>query len=315
MGNHPGESPLIHQHCQQDTQQEGKGLNRTISYMLTASLLLAGCSAAGDAQKPNETDEVKNEKVDTEEKTAEKTTENKNEEQVEETSEDVQESVEVEQSTPQYRMRTDFSIENIENPDEKIVLLTIDDAPDKNALEMAKTLKALNVKAIFFVNGHFLDTPEEGEVLKEIHKMGFVIGNHTYNHKSLKDLSVEQQRKEIVDLNDRVEELIGERPHFFRAPFGMNTDFSKQLAADEKMLVMNWTYGYDWEQDYQSKDALADIMINTPFLRNGANLLMHDRKWTSEALRDIVKGLQNKGYTIVDPSQIETPANSETAAH
>ncbi|MBT2678409.1 polysaccharide deacetylase family protein [Bacillus sp. ISL-35] len=283
--------------------------------MLTASLLLAGCSAAGEAQKPKENNEVKEEKVDPEEKAAEKPSENRNAESTEETpEEEVQESVDVEQSTPQYRMKTDFSIENIENPDEKIVLLTIDDAPDKNALEMAKTLKELNVKAIFFVNGHFLDTPEEGEVLKEIHQMGFMIGNHTYNHKSLQDLSEEQQRKEIVDLNDRVEELIGERPQFFRAPFGMNTDYSKQLAADEKMLVMNWTYGYDWKKDYQSRDALADIMINTPFLRNGANLLMHDRKWTSEALRDIVNGLQNKGYKIVDPSQIETPANSETAA-
>ncbi|NKE05435.1 polysaccharide deacetylase family protein [Bacillus selenatarsenatis] len=211
-------------------------------------------------------------------------------------------------------MKGDFSIQNISNPDEKVVLLTIDDAPDKNALEMAKTLKGLNVKAIFFVNGHFLDTPEEGEILKQIHQMGFPIGNHTYNHKSLRDLTEEQQRKEIVDLNDRVEELIGERPQFFRAPFGMNTDYSKQLAADEKMLLMNWTYGYDWEKDYQSKDALADIMVNTPLLRNGANLLMHDRDWTSAALGDIVKGLQDKGYKIVDPELIETPANKETAA-
>ncbi|MBT2642960.1 polysaccharide deacetylase family protein [Bacillus sp. ISL-41] len=228
--------------------------------------------------------------------------------------EDESKSEEVVQASPQYRMKSDFSIQNIDNPDEKIVLLTIDDAPDKNALEMAKTLKELNVRAIFFVNGHFLDTPEEGEVLKQIHQMGFPIGNHTYNHKSLRELSEEQQRKEIVDLNDRVEELIGERPEFFRAPFGMNTDYSKQLAADEKMLLMNWTYGYDWEKDYQSKEALADIMVNTPLLRNGANLLMHDRQWTSEALEDIVKGLQEKGYKIVDPELIETPANKETAA-
>ncbi|CAM3757086.1 polysaccharide deacetylase family protein [Mesobacillus thioparans] len=289
-------------------------MNRTFTLMLTASLLLAGCSAAENAAKPKETDEVNKEQIDAEEG-AESATESSEAEEAEEaTEEQVPESTEVEQSTPKYRMKTDFSIENIENPDEKIVLLTIDDAPDKNALEMAKTLKELGVKAIFFVNGHFLDTPEEGEVLKEIHQMGFMIGNHTYNHKSLKDLSEEQQRKEIVDLNDRVEELIGERPQFFRAPFGMNTDYSKKLAADEKMLVMNWTYGYDWEKDYQSKEALTDIMVNSPYLRNGGNLLMHDRKWTSEALGDIVKGLQDKGYTIVDPSLIETPANSETAA-
>lgn len=210
-------------------------------------------------------------------------------------------------AVPEYRMKEDFSIQSIKNPAEKVVLLTIDDAPDKYSLTMAKTLKDLNVKAIFFVNGHFIDTPEEGEVLKQIHQMGFPIGNHTYTHKALKDLTEEQQRQEIVGLNDRIEELIGERPKFFRAPFGMNTDYSKNLAAEEKMLLMNWSYGYDWEKGYQSRDALADIMVNTPLLRNGANLLMHDREWTSAALGDIVIGLQKKGYKIADPDLIETP--------
>lgn len=282
--------------------------------MIAASVILAGCGAAEEAQKPTENSEEQQEQVQKDEKASEEKPKPEAAEPAEKPAEDERKSEEVVQASPQYRMKDDFSIQNIENPDEKIVLLTIDDAPDKNALEMAKTLKDLNVKAIFFVNGHFLDTPEEGEVLKQIHQMGFPIGNHTYHHKSLRELSEEQQRKEIVDLNDRVEELIGERPEFFRAPFGMNTDYSKQLAADEKMLLMNWTYGYDWEKDYQSKEALADIMVNTPLLRNGANLLMHDRQWTSAALGDIVKGLQNKGYKIVDPELIETPANKETAA-
>ena len=277
-------------------------------------MILAGCGGAEEAQKPTGTSEEKQE-VQKDEKAAEEKPETEaSEVVVEEAAEEETKSEEAIQASPQYRMKDDFSIQNIDNPDEKIVLLTIDDAPDKNALEMARTLKELIVKAIFFVNGHFLDTPEEGEVLKQIHQLGFPIGNHTYNHKSLKELSEEQQRKEIVDLNDRVEELIGERPHFFRAPFGMNTEYSKQLAAEENMLLMNWTYGYDWEKDYQSKEALTDIMVNTPLLRNGANLLMHDRQWTSAALGDIVKGLQNKGYKIVDPALIETPANKETAA-
>ena len=286
-------------------------MKKTLVLSIAAAIILAGC---GDTEQTAGTSNEKQTTVQVEDKPSEMKKETEAEEVIEETPEEAAESEEVVQASPQYTMKTDFSIQNISNPDEKIVLLTIDDAPDKNALEMAKTLKSLNVKAIFFVNGHFLDTPEEGEVLKQIHQMGFPIGNHTYNHKSLRDLTEEQQRKEIVDLNDRVEELIGERPQFFRAPFGMNTDYSKQLAADEKMLLMNWTYGYDWEKEYQSKDALADIMVNTPLLRNGANLLMHDREWTSAALGDIVKGLQDKGYKIVDPALIETPANKETAA-
>lgn len=293
----------------------GEVLKRTVILALSASMLLAGCGETEEeAQKSTGTNEVKREQVKPEEQVGDKESETKDSEVVEETSADGHKSDEATHETAQYIMKDDFSIRNIDNPDEKVVLLTIDDAPDKYALEMAKTLKTLNVKAIFFVNGHFLDTQEEGEILKEIYQMGFPIGNHTYSHKSLRDLSPEDQKKEIVGLNDRIEELIGERPQFFRAPFGENTDYSKKLAAEENMLVMNWVFGYDWLKEYQSKESLADIMVNTPLLRNGANLLMHDRKWTSEALEDIVKGLQNKGYKIVDPALIETPANKETAA-
>lgn len=126
-------------------------------------------------------------------------------------------------------------------------------------------------------------------------------------HSNLKDLTASEQKSEIAGLNDLVEQITGERPRFFRAPFGSNTDESRKMAEEEKMVLMNWTYGYDWESDYQTKEALTEIMINTPYLTDGANLLMHDRKWTSEALSAIVTGLKQKGYEMADPDEIETP--------
>lgn len=200
-----------------------------------------------------------------------------------------------------------WAVEPIEEANEKIVLLTIDDAPDKHGLEMAHTLKALGVKAIFFVNGHFIDTEDEAAVLKEIYDLGFPIGNHTFSHQNLTTLEKKEQLKEIVSVNDRVEEITGERPRFFRAPFGVNTDESRKIAAEENMLIMNWTYGYDWEKEYQNKETLTQTMLNSPYLNHGANLLMHDRAWTSEALEGIVKGLQEKGYEIVDPNLLKMP--------
>ncbi|QWC24324.1 polysaccharide deacetylase family protein [Bacillus haikouensis] len=209
---------------------------------------------------------------------------------------------------PEYKINeNNWSIEPIAGQNAKVVLLTIDDAPDKHALNMAEDLKAVNAPAIFFVNGHFLDTPEEKEVLKKIYDMGFMIGNHTYSHSSLPDLSPEEQKEEIVSVNELVESITGERPKFFRAPFGQNTDYSRQVAAEEKMALMNWTFGYDWNKEYQTKEAITDIMVNSPYLNNGANLLMHDRTWTSEALTDIVKGLREKGYETLDPTKIRTP--------
>ncbi|KUP07652.1 polysaccharide deacetylase [Bacillus coahuilensis p1.1.43] len=271
--------------------------------ILTSLLLLVGCQTDQETEQNTIIDEV--EDRETEESIVEEPTESAEEklDEVEPTEEVVQEPIE-----PQYKLNeSNWSIEPISDANPQVVLLTIDDAPDQHALDMAKTLKAMNAPAIFFVNGHFLDTPEEKQILKEIYDLGFPIGNHTYSHSNLKDLSEEKQREEIISISDLVEEITGERPKFFRAPFGSNTEYSKSVVAEEKMLLMNWTYGYDWEKEYQTKEAIADIMVNTPYLNHGANLLMHDRTWTNEGLEDIVQGLRDKGYEMVDPNEIQTP--------
>ncbi|WKA53643.1 polysaccharide deacetylase family protein [Planococcus shixiaomingii] len=220
--------------------------------------------------------------------------------------EEIEKQKAAEEAKPDYKLNPAFwGLEPIENAEAEAVLITIDDAPDKHALEMAETLKELNVPAIFFVNGHFLDTDEEKERLKKIHDMGFAIGNHTETHANLQAVSEEQQQKEILTLSSTIEEVIGEKPKFFRAPQGLNSDFSRELVEKEGMLLMNWTYGYDWEKQYMDATALTDIMVNTELLQNGANLLMHDREWTAEALPEIVKGLSDKGYSFIDPADIE----------
>jgi peptidoglycan/xylan/chitin deacetylase (PgdA/CDA1 family) len=210
---------------------------------------------------------------------------------------------------PEYYVNreTYWYVKPIKDAPKKMVLITIDDAPDKYSLEMAHILKSLDAKAIFFVNGHFIDSDEEKAILKAIYELGFEIANHTWSHKRLDKMSEEMQRKSIVELNDAIEAIIGERPKFFRAPHGINTDYALKVVEEEKMLVMNWSYGYDFNKKYMEKEALTDIMLNTPLLGNGANLLLHDRSWSRDALKDIVVGLREKGYGILNPDLIQVP--------
>lgn len=262
-----------------------------------SGVLISGCASS------EQTSTESNQAASTEGATSEqKQTAEKNADQQE--ADEKQE----EQQEPQYKVSEVSSIVPIDDAEPQVALLTFDDAPDKHALEIAESLKEADAPAIFFVNGHFLTTDEEKETLKKIHDMGFAIGNHTYSHANLNDLTDEEVKEEILKVNEEVEEIIGEKPEFFRAPFGENTDYSRQLAEDEGMTVMNWTYGYDWESQYQDSDALADIMVNTELLGNGANLLMHDREWTAQAVPDIVTGLKDKGYELVEPDTIERPS-------
>ncbi|SFF95147.1 Peptidoglycan/xylan/chitin deacetylase, PgdA/CDA1 family [Halobacillus alkaliphilus] len=290
---------------------------KRLGIFLFLIVVLAACGGV-NGQDGGEEDQEKNkeqtnqeadEKKDSakEEKEENKAEKEEKEEKSEKSEEAAGEASPEEPKEAQYQITGNWSFEPINDADSKVALLTIDDAPDEYGVEMAETLKAADAPAIFFVNGHFIDSEEGKEKLKKIHEMGFPIGNHTMTHASLTDLSQEEQKEEIVGLNDKIEEITGERPKFFRAPFGQNTDYSKQLAAEEKMLLMNWTYGYDWNEEYMDADNLADIMVNTELLGNGANLLMHDREWTKEALDDIVKGLRSKGYDLLDPAVIKTP--------
>ncbi|MEF2291676.1 polysaccharide deacetylase family protein [Virgibacillus dokdonensis] len=269
-------------------------------------LFIVACGSSDEKSQPAHADKAEENKQD----------QRKEEQKPQKEDNQTEKSVVNEAPNPKYKVSDNATIVPIdENTNEKVVLLTIDDIPDKHALDMAKTLKELEANAIFFVNGHFLETEEQKDMLKQIHEMGFVIGNHTYSHPKLPDLTEQEQTEEIVRVNDQIEEVIGERPKFFRAPHGMNSDHSRQVAKEQGMVVMNWTYGYDYFAPYQDATKLKKAMVSGEgpeagvdysLLKPGANLLMHDREWTNEALADIVKGLRDKGYEMVDPKQIQT---------
>ncbi len=259
-------------------------------------ILLMGCgnSGSGDAAE-GETDDTP--ETETVEEAAEEPVE----------APEAQETAEEDEESFSYEVDPEsFRIVPLDDADPEVALITIDDAPDGQAVGMAETLNEMDAGAIFFVNGMFIQDAAGQEALKAIHDMGFEIGNHTMTHPYLDQITPEETEAEITGTSDLIEEVTGERPRFFRAPFGINTEESIRIAEEAGMTLMNWTYGYDWEADYQNPETLADIMVNTELLTDGANLLMHDREWTAEALPDIVNGLQDKGYEIVDPADIES---------
>lgn len=269
-----------------------------LSTVLISTLLLSACQdeAASSPEDSNDVEATTEEVKTTEDDTAA-------EEEV------VEEEVEEEEDLAyQYEINPNiFSVEPIDGEtaeDEKLVLLTFDDAPYGNSLQIAETLQDRGVSAIFFVNSMYMEDEEGYEAIQQLHDMGFEIANHTHTHAKLDDYSEESQRDEILTTNDIIEEATGERPRFFRAPHGIMTEYSKQVVAEEEMTWMNWSFGYDWEVQYQDADALADITLNTELLGNGTNILMHDRDWTAAAVPAIVDGLLDQGFTIVDPKLI-----------
>jgi len=187
--------------------------------------------------------------------------------------------------------------------DNKVVLLTFDDAPqNKVTKEILDILDKHNAKAIFFINGHY--AVKSMELVKEISDRGHILANHTWWHENLKNLDYNKSVEEIVKVNDLIEEVTGERPKYFRPPFGVMSDLAREIIATEGMQSMNWSLGsLDWE--YTSPDdsekVLNQVIDN---LIPGANILMHDKEVTANVLDEMLNKIEEAGYTFVLPTEV-----------
>ncbi|HCR30340.1 MAG TPA: hypothetical protein DIV79_10020, partial [Opitutae bacterium] len=73
---------------------------------------------------------------------------------------------------------------------EKIVVLTFDDAVKSHRTFVAPYLKELGFGATFFVTYRWMEDQDNfmtWEDIKEIHELGFEIGNHTWTHRDMGD--------------------------------------------------------------------------------------------------------------------------------
>lgn len=283
---------------------------KRLPILLLTGLLLAGC--AGNAQNG---DGAQNQATSSE---SSKTTNTNSGEGAKSTDLDVGTNEETDNQVANYYIDPETSsvLPANEDANPSIVLATVDDVPRKlpetptSSVEEAQAMADRGIYGIFFVNGMYLqgEYGEEGrQALKEIADMGHVIGNHTLTHYSLDQVPDEETlRHEIIGNQDMIEEVIGYRPQFFRPPHGIEIPELEGILEEENMVAMNWSYGFDWDENYSDPKTLADVMVNTEFLSPGANLLMHDLTWTNEAMPAILDGIQAKGYEFVDAHDIAT---------
>lgn len=284
---------------------------KRIPVLLLTGLLLAGC--AGNEQENG--DGSQEQATSSESLEANNTNDGEDAESIDQ-DEDTNE--ETDNQVANYYIDPEISsvLPANEDANPNVVLATVDDVPRKlpetptSSVEEAQAMADRGIYGIFFVNGMYLqgEDGEEGrQALKEIADMGHVIGNHTLTHYSLDQVPDEETlRHEIIGNQDIIEEVIGYRPQFFRPPHGIEIPELEEILEEENMVAMNWSYGFDWDENYSDPATLADVMVNTEFLSPGANLLMHDLTWTNEAMPAILDGIQVKGYEFVDARDIAT---------
>jgi len=209
------------------------------------------------------------------------------------------------------------------------VALSFDDSPDP-----AWTPKILDILKAKHVIGTFMAIGSEAAqhvgLLQRIVREGNEIGNHTWSHPDISEISTRQLDLEI-NLTERLfESKLGVQPLYFRPPYDIDEepDTDDEAAPawriEQKgyIIIGNKIDTDDWNEHprktpaeiTQSVMAQLETMKAKPQFR-GSIILMHDgggdRSSTVKALPVLIDALRAKGYTIVPVSALMGKTTAE----
>lgn len=173
------------------------------------------------------------------------------------------------------------------------VALTFDDGPHAFYTEMLLDgLKERGICATFFLIGKNIEGNEE--IVQRMQKEGHLIGNHTYHHVNLKELSKKEAKQEIQKAGNKIYESTGICTAFVRPPFG---EWKKNLDLDMTMIPVSWNIdSLDWTTENTEK--IIKRVVKD--VEEDDIILMHDVYKTSvEAALQIVDILKERGYEFV----------------
>jgi peptidoglycan-N-acetylglucosamine deacetylase len=210
------------------------------------------------------------------------------------------------------------------------VALTFDDGPDTEwTPRILDILKQEKVPATFFAIGTNADNAPD--LIRREFDEGHEIGNHSYTHPDIEEISKTQIQIEL-NLTERLfESILGVKTILFRPPYGI--DHQPETAGEISYLPIPQSMGYiiigaeidphDWgEGNGQAPPPAATIVqrvvdqATQQLKTNGGNIiLMHDgggdRSQTVAALPLIIDRMRAQGFQFVSVSSLLGETRSE----
>lgn len=196
------------------------------------------------------------------------------------------------------------------DPSRPMVALTFDDGPLPGVTDqILDILEEYNARATFFVIGCRLKKEANASILPRMLALGCEIGNHTYNHEKLKNVSSKYQKSTIKRVNDAVFDITGFYPTSLRPPGGMTGNRVIKNAGEIGMTVVLWSQSGNVH--LTSPEAIADNVFlqsaNGRKLQSGDIVLLHDtNKSMVNAVRILLPRLIDEGYQLVTVRELLT---------
>lgn len=182
------------------------------------------------------------------------------------------------------------------NNEDKSIYLTYDLGYEAGyTAKILDTLKEKNVQGTFFITAHYLNTASD--LVERMIKEGHIVGNHTVNHKSMPDLSDEEIKSELMNLNQSLYEKFEYEMKYMRPPKGEFSERTLSITENLGFKTVMWSFAYvDWNEDSQpsQEEALKMVISN---LHNGEVMLLHaTSKTNSEIMGKIIDEARYEGY-------------------
>jgi peptidoglycan-N-acetylglucosamine deacetylase len=197
------------------------------------------------------------------------------------------------------------------------IAITFDDGPDPTwTPKILDVLKHEHVPATFFLIG--IQADKFPGLTARIYREGHEIGNHTFTHPDISNISPTFNRLELNLTEQLFASRLGIRTILFRPPYSI--DAEPDTEDEVRPLEITQDMGYiavgdkidpnDWRDNPRrtAEQISADVLAHLPpcarnDTRCGNIILLHDgggdRSQTVLALPTIIEGIRDKGYQIV----------------
>ncbi len=206
----------------------------------------------------------------------------------------------------------------------KKLVLTFDDGPDRVFTpEILDELKDLGVKATFFLIGENVE--RYPEVTRRILREGHEIGNHTFTHPNMGEVSYRRALLEFNTTQRALEAVLGRSTILFRFPYNADQEPNTNEEADPVLTASRLGYvtvgelidPQDWnlfrtdstgERVARTADDIVADVVTQADSSKGNVILLHsgggDRRATVRALPVLVHRLEDEGYQFITIAQL-----------
>lgn len=261
---------------------------------LIAALCLAGCSSANTSSLASQPDEsstsvtasASDESISSAGQTGQDTS-----------ATDSSEAVSSSDSESSDVKRIDYELD----PSKPTIAITFDDGPNATTtMEVLDILEKYQVRASFFLIGTNIND-ESAKSVKRAFDLGCDIENHSKTHSYMDKMTADEIKDEVAYVNDKVKEITGTTPKFFRPPY---------IAVNNTMydnIEMTFISGYgcnDWD-DKVTAEYRAKYLEKKA--ADGVIFLLHDAEGNSktvEALDKAIPILLEKGFQFATISEL-----------